>query len=286
MGRARLLTLAALMLGAVGLGGCGSSTSTTAAASGAVALNVTAPSSGSVVNADNVTVRGTVTPTDATVQVEGHPAPAGNGVFVGTAAVHGGANTIDVIASAPGYTPASTTVTVTGQTAQSSTPPATSKTPSSGAVSSTSSATPAALESATAPSGAYTILVPSNWSYRAGSSSSETTTDLWVGSNPLEKLQVIISSCASCATGPNGPDARSVGLPQGTVSSFDINQAALGFQAYRDGDPYSDNGVIVATSQGSTATGYAQVDLWLPDSDHATATRILDSFSLLQNASG
>jgi hypothetical protein len=275
------------MLGAASLGGCGStSTSTTVSVSGAVALNVTAPSSGSVVNADNVTVRGTVTPTDATVQVEGHPAPAGNGVFVGTAAVHGGANTIDVIASAPGYTPASTTVTVTGQAAQTVTPPAASKAPLSGGGSSGSDAAPAALESATAPSGAYTILVPSNWSYHAGPSSSETTTDLWAGSNPLEKLRVTISSCASCATGAAGPDARSVGLPQGTVSSFDINQAALGFQAYRDGDPYPDNGVIVATSQGPTPTGYAQVDLWLPDSQHSTATRILDSFSLLQNASG
>ncbi len=78
------------------------------------------------------------------------------------------------------------------------------------------------------------------------------------------------------------PSARAVGLPPGTISSFDIDQLAVGYQAYASGNPNPDNGVIVVTRQGTVATGYAQVDLWLPSSLHPTATRILDSFSLLR----
>jgi hypothetical protein len=62
--------------------------------------------------ADRVTVRGTVTPSDATVQIVGQPAQVGNGVFTGSVALHRGANTIDVVASAAGSAPATTTITV------------------------------------------------------------------------------------------------------------------------------------------------------------------------------
>ena len=62
--------------------------------------------------ADRVTVRGTVTPPDATVQIVGQPAQVGNGVFTGSVALHRGANTIDVVASAAGAAPATTTITV------------------------------------------------------------------------------------------------------------------------------------------------------------------------------
>lgn len=73
-------------------------------------------------------------------------------------------------------------------------------------------------------------------------------------------------------------------LPSGTISSFDINKLALGYQAYASGSSDPDNGVIVVTKQGAVTTGYAQVDLWLASSLHTTATRILDSFSLLREA--
>jgi hypothetical protein len=147
-------------------------------------------------------------------------------------------------------------------------------------------ASPADLELASPPDDAYNILVPSNWSYHAEASSANETTDLWIGSNPLEKLQVVVSSCAACASSDGSPDARAVGLPSGTVSSFNVNQSALGYQASTSNDPYADNGIIVVTSRGSTLSGYAQVDLWLPDSLHSTATRILDSFSLFQAVQG
>jgi hypothetical protein len=97
--------------------GCGSTTSTTTSTvgSGAVAVVVASPTSGSVIAASNVTIRGTVDPTNATVQIQGQPAAVGNGVFTGTAALHPGKTTIDVIGSAPGMTPGSTSLTITQQ---------------------------------------------------------------------------------------------------------------------------------------------------------------------------
>jgi len=262
------------------LAGCGSSATKTPSGGGAVALNVTSPASGTVVSADNVTVHGTVTPGNASVQIQGQAASVGNGVFAGNASIHSGTNTIDIIASAHGYTPTSTTITLTSHATSSPPPRSGSSSPQSTAG---ANASPGDLELASAPDGAYSILVPANWSYHSEPSPSGQTTDLWIGSNPQEKLQITVSSCAGCATSVDGgPDARAVGLPAGTVSSFDINASAVGYQADTSGDAYADNGIIVVTSQGSTPTGYAQVDLWLPDSLHSTATRILDSFSLLQ----
>jgi hypothetical protein len=105
---------------AIAIGGCGSTstrtTSTTSAAgSGTVTVVVTSPTSGSVIAAEDVTVRGTVNPANAVVQIQGQPAVVGNGVFTGTATLHGGKTTIDVVGSAPGVTPGSTSIALTRQ---------------------------------------------------------------------------------------------------------------------------------------------------------------------------
>jgi hypothetical protein len=92
--------------------GCGSSGSKNTASS-AASVHVTAPADGSVVSADRVTVRGTVTPPDAAVQVVGQSAQVGNGVFTTSVALHTGDNSIDVVASAPGSAPATTSITIT-----------------------------------------------------------------------------------------------------------------------------------------------------------------------------
>jgi Glucodextranase, domain B len=98
-------------------GGCGLSgdDTKTVAADSSVRVQITAPRDGSAVRTDRVTLRGTVTPPDATVQILGQSAQVGNGVFTGSVALHPGANTIDVVASAAGSAPATTTITVTRQ---------------------------------------------------------------------------------------------------------------------------------------------------------------------------
>lgn len=96
------------------IAGCGSSGGAkSTSASTSVKVQVTAPADGSTIRADRVSFRGTVSPPDATVQILGSPAQVGNGVFTGSVALHRGANTIDVVASAPGATPATTTITLT-----------------------------------------------------------------------------------------------------------------------------------------------------------------------------
>jgi serine/threonine protein kinase len=131
--------------------------------------------------------------------------------------------------------------------------------------------------------GGYNVLVPADWRYERHSTEGRTT-DLWVGPDPHESLRIVLSSCSTCATNQGEPSARAVGLPAGTISSFDISKSALGYQAYIEGNPNPDNGIIVVTSNGATITGYAQVDLWLASGLHSSATRILNSFSLLHYA--
>jgi hypothetical protein len=149
----RLAVIGGVAALAVVITGCGSTTTTTtsttsAGGSGTVTVAVSSPTSGTVIAADSVTVRGTVDPPNATVQVQGKPAAVGNGVFTGTANLHGGKTTIDVIGSAPGEAPGSTTVSVTQQSSGSS---GGSHQPSGG---SPSSATPGIAHAAPTGSGA------------------------------------------------------------------------------------------------------------------------------------
>jgi hypothetical protein len=114
----RMIGASLLVLLIAVLVGCGSTTSTTtttSAGNGTVSVAVSSPTSGTVIAASSVTVRGTVDPPNATVQVQGKPAAVGNGVFTANAELHGGKTTIDVIGSAPGDAPGSTSVAVTRQ---------------------------------------------------------------------------------------------------------------------------------------------------------------------------
>ncbi len=111
---------------------CGSTTTTTTTTGGVVSVVVTSPTSGSVIAGNSVTIRGTVAPPAATVQVQGRPAAVGNGVFTAAAELHGGRTTIDIIGSAVGETPGSTSVVVVQQ----------SNKPGSGSKGSSSKATP------------------------------------------------------------------------------------------------------------------------------------------------
>jgi hypothetical protein len=107
--RAALTLMAAVTLAA----GCGSSDDEKETASTAARVQVTSPADGSAVKSDRITIRGTVTPPDASVLVVGQAAQVGNGVFTIAIPLHKGQNTVDVVASGNGVTPASTKVVVT-----------------------------------------------------------------------------------------------------------------------------------------------------------------------------
>jgi hypothetical protein len=60
-----------------------------------------------------------VTPATAKVEINGHAAAAGNGAFAGVASLHPGQNTLNIIASAPGQAPGTTTLVLIRQTSGS-----------------------------------------------------------------------------------------------------------------------------------------------------------------------
>jgi hypothetical protein len=119
------LALASLGLAAAGCGGSDSDNG--GQGQGGLAqqeanVQIVAPEDGSSSPAERITVRGTVSPSNATVQILGRNAQVGNGVFAGSVALHNGENTIDVVASAPGVAPATATVVVTRKGAAAAQP--------------------------------------------------------------------------------------------------------------------------------------------------------------------
>jgi Glucodextranase, domain B len=123
----------AIVLAGCGSSGASTSTSTsTQTGSGAVVLHVASPVSGAAVSTNTINVQGTVTPNDATVQIDGQSVAVGNGVFTGSATLQSGSNSIAVIGSASGYTPTSTTILVTQKSTQTSSSTSHSKSKNSG----------------------------------------------------------------------------------------------------------------------------------------------------------
>ena len=97
------------------ISGCGTSKSTTSMTS---SVQVSSPSDGSVVRTSRITVRGTVSPPTATVQVLGRQAQVGNGIFTVSVPIHTGNNDIDVVAGGAGITPSTITFLITRKTAK------------------------------------------------------------------------------------------------------------------------------------------------------------------------
>ncbi len=88
----------------------------TASAPAAASVSITSPTSGTVIDAESVTISGTMTPADAKVQIQGRTVASGNGSFAGNARIHSGTNIIGIIVSAAGHSPGTTTMTLEGQT--------------------------------------------------------------------------------------------------------------------------------------------------------------------------
>jgi hypothetical protein len=114
-----LVAVALLAAVSSGFGSTGSSgrSAVPATVPGHVSVTVTAPTSNSVIASDRVIVRGTVVPANAAVEIQGTPAAVGEGVFTGTATLHGGKTTIDVVGSYPGAAPGATSIVIARQSA-------------------------------------------------------------------------------------------------------------------------------------------------------------------------
>ncbi len=102
------LVLLAIPLAVVACGG------TPRPASGPrVTLKLSAPGDAKSIRAESVRVQGTVTPGDASVEINGKAASVTGGTFTGEVQLDPGANVIDVAASAPGRRPDADAVRVT-----------------------------------------------------------------------------------------------------------------------------------------------------------------------------
>lgn len=108
--RHRLIWLASPLLAALALAGCGVGGS--GHQTPQVAISLTAPMTGATVGVDTIKVTGTVTPANATVRVGGLPATVRGAGFVRAMSLRTATTTIPVTAAAPGWTPATVTVTV------------------------------------------------------------------------------------------------------------------------------------------------------------------------------
>ena len=143
------------------------------------------------------------------------------------------------------------------------------------------SAGPTALHRVHPPDGAYSLLVPLGWRFRDVSYPSDHATHLWwTPRDPLARAVVVLSGCEGCVFASGAPN------PAGAVPDASqhhrISLNVLAFQGPYDQAEagYYDNGLVLVTHQGGRITGSVRIDLWLPYSQHALATKILDSFRL------
>lgn len=99
------------------LSGCGASgtvTSTSTITAPRVALTITSPTASTPVNGSSLTVAGTVTPSDAKVDVAGSPATvSADGRFSARASVEDATTTIEVIGRAPLHSPTAAAIVIT-----------------------------------------------------------------------------------------------------------------------------------------------------------------------------
>lgn len=102
-----------VLLATVAVAGCGASSKRTGNGGPPVRVTISAPGDQSTTSADTLTVRGSVSPADASVQVLGQPADVVAGAFTARVPLQPGANVIDLAATAKGRGPALTAVRVT-----------------------------------------------------------------------------------------------------------------------------------------------------------------------------
>ncbi|MGH2875417.1 MAG: hypothetical protein ACRDNJ_14210 [Solirubrobacteraceae bacterium] len=108
----RVTLVIPILLAALALGGCGASLGGSGHQAPQVAISLTAPMTGATVGVNTIKVTGTVTPANASVRVGGLPATVRGAGFTRALSLHTETTTIPVTAVAPGWNPATVSVTV------------------------------------------------------------------------------------------------------------------------------------------------------------------------------
>jgi hypothetical protein len=109
----RASPLLIVLLATVPVAGCGASAKRGGNGGPPVRVTIAAPGDQSSTRADTLTVRGSVSPVDASVQVLGQPADVVAGTFTVRVPLQPGANVIDLAATAKRHAPTLTAVRVT-----------------------------------------------------------------------------------------------------------------------------------------------------------------------------
>lgn len=137
-----------------------------------------------------------------------------------------------------------------------------------------------ALKRVSPPGAAYRVELPSTWRFANASYPSDHATHLWFDpGNALRKMLVVLSGCAGCAE-TNGHPNPAAGVPQDATNVKRLSASVDAFQNFTDDDPWAANGVSIVIRHNGRIDGYATVELWLPPTQHALATTILNSFRL------
>jgi len=131
------------------------------------------------------------------------------------------------------------------------------------------------------PNHAYSLRLPSGWRFLNLSYPSDHATNLWwTPTDPLAKANIVLSGCEGCVETSNYQTLNPAGAVPDAVSTHRVSRDEVEFTAPADpGDEgsYVDKGVVIVTTYRGHVTGYVRVDLWLPPSQHAVATAILNS---------
>jgi hypothetical protein len=130
------------------------------------------------------------------------------------------------------------------------------------------------------PGGGYSVELPSTWRFANATYPSDHATHLWFDPvNALRKMLVVLSGCVGCAEKDGAPNPAA-GVPQGATGVVRLSATEDGFQIFTNDDPWVANGISIVMRHDGQIEGYASVELWLPRSQHALATTILNSFHL------
>lgn len=134
------------------------------------------------------------------------------------------------------------------------------------------------------PQGGYSVLLPRGWRFADATYPSDHATHLWFDPrNALRKMVVVASGCVGCVSKNfDGRTPNPAGmLPANATHVHRISPYVLSFTTQWSGDPYDpypDSGLVIVTHKAGRITGSIRVELWLPASQHALTTRILNSF--------